>query len=222
VSGQPGEPGPALPPKPASRPWWRVLLPAAPDVVALLVAQGELTVGGMDTFNEWSHNGGPDGATAVRSAQHRAYHARRELLAALQSALSTPVGQEHLYTLSERIDRILTQARDAVREAEVMGRAPDAYTGRMAERLAGGTRALVKGFELLRKDPEEAGRRADAAGAAVHHVERDYREAMAELLQGDDLRAIVARQTLYRRYLDIAEAIVAVADKLWFVVLHGA
>jgi uncharacterized protein Yka (UPF0111/DUF47 family) len=176
----------------------------------------------MDAFNDWSHNDGRDMATAVRSAQHQAYHARRELLAALQAALSTPVGQEHLYTLSERIDRILTQARDAVREAEVLGYAPDAHTGKMAERFAEGTRALVQGFELLHENPQEAGRQADAASAAVHHVERDYREAMAELLQADDLRAVFGGQVLYRRYLDVGEAIIAVADRLWYVVLHGA
>jgi uncharacterized protein Yka (UPF0111/DUF47 family) len=205
-----------------SRPWWRVFLPAAPDVVALLVAQGELTCGGMDAFSEWSHNGGHELAAAVRSAQHKAYHARRELLAALQAALSTPVDQEDLYTLSERIDKILTEARDALREAEVLGFAPDRYTGKMAERLAAGTRELVAGFELLRKDPDEAGRRADGASDAVHHVQRDYREAMAELLQGDDLRVVIAGQVLYRHYLGVADAIVGVADRLWFVVLRGA
>lgn len=204
------------------RPWWRVLMPAAPDVVALLVAQGKLTVAGMDAFNEWSHAGGEDMALAVRSAQHKAYHARRELVAALQAALSTPVDQEDLYALSERIDRILAKARDALREAEVLGYAPDAHTAKMADRLAEGTRALVTGFGLLRKTPEEAGRLADAASDAVHHVERDYREAMAELLQTDDLRTLIAGQVLYRRYLDVADAIIAVADRLWFVVLRGA
>ena len=216
------ESGRAPAPEPASRGWWRVLIPATPDVVALLVAQGELTVAGMDAFSQWSRGGGQDMAVAVRSAQHEAYHARRELLAALQAALSTPVDQEDLYALSERVDRILTEARHALREAEVLGRAPDAHTGRMAERLVEGTRALVTGFALLRKDPEEAGRQADAASDAVHHVERDYREAMARLLQDDDLRAVLAGQALYRRYLAVTSAIVAVADKLWFVVLRGA
>ncbi len=197
-------------------------MPTAPDVVALLVAQGELTVAGMDAFCEWSHVGGRDSAAAVRSAQHQAYQARRELLAALQAALSTPVDQEDLFILSERIDRVLTLARDAVREAEVLNRAPDAHTDKMAQRLAAGARALVAGFQLLRKDSDEAGRRADAASDAVHHIERDYREAMAELLTLDDLRAVIAGQVLYRRYLDVADAIIAVADRLWFAVLRGA
>jgi uncharacterized protein Yka (UPF0111/DUF47 family) len=213
---------PAQDPDGGRRPWWRALISAAPDVVALLVVQGELSVAGMDAFSTWSHRGGQDMAEAVRSAQHQAYHARRELLAALQAALSTPVDQEDLYVLSERIDRVLTEARDTLREAEVLGYAPDSYTGKMSDRLAAGTRELVTGFGLLRNDPEEAGRRADAASDAVHHVGRDYREAMAALLEADDTRAIVAGQVLYRRYLDVANAIVAVADRLWFVVLRGA
>jgi uncharacterized protein Yka (UPF0111/DUF47 family) len=222
VSEHSGERGRPPAPDPAGRAWWRVLIPAAPDVVALLVAQGELTVAGMDAFSRWSGGGGQDMAAAVRSAQHEAYHARRELLAALQAALSTPVDQEDLYTLSERIDRILTEARDALREAEVLGCTPDVHTGKMAERLAAGTRSLVNGFALLRKDPAETGRLADAASDAVHHVERDYREAMAKLLQDDNLRVVLAGQVLYRHYLSVANAIVAVADKLWFVVLRGA
>lgn len=206
----------------ARRWWWRRLLPAARDVIGLLVDQGELTVTGVAAFNAWSHGGGADAAAAVRAAQHEAYHARRELLSALQAALSTPVDQEDIYALSERVDRILTEARNTVREAEVLGWMPDAYAGRMGDRLAEGTSALVAGFRLLIKDPEEAGRRADAASDAVHHVEGEYREAMSVLIQVEDLRAVLAAQGLYRRYLGMAEAVVALADRLWFVVLRGA
>jgi uncharacterized protein Yka (UPF0111/DUF47 family) len=222
VSEPHDESGAGRAPEGPRRRWWRVLMPVAPDVVALLVAQGELTVEGMDAFNAWSHPGGEGTAEAVRSAQHRAYHARRELLTALQAALSTPVDQEDLYLLSERIDRVLTAARYTLREAEVLGRAPNVHTGQMADRLATATRALVAGFRVLHKDPEEAGRQADAASDAVHHVERDYRQAMAELLQADDLRVVVAGQVLYRHYLGVADAVIAVADRLWFVVLRGA
>jgi uncharacterized protein Yka (UPF0111/DUF47 family) len=193
-----------------------------PDLLGLLVAQGEASVAGMAAFDEWSHGGGEQAAAAVRSARHEAFIARRELLSALQAALSSPVDQEDVYVLSERIDRILNDARHALREAEVLGWAPDAHAAIMGERLAEGARALVAGFALLRKDPEEAGRRADAASDAVHHVESDYRAAMARLLQVDELRTVIAAQDIYRRYLAIAEAIVAVADRLWYVVLRGA
>jgi uncharacterized protein Yka (UPF0111/DUF47 family) len=202
--------------------WWQILLPAAPDVLRLLVAQGKLTASGMEAFATWSHSGAKEAAAAVRTAQHAAYDARRELLKALQAALSAPVDQEEIYVLSERVDRILAGARNALREAEILGWAPDAHAGVMSDRLLEGTAALVEGFELLRTNPREAGRRADAASDAVHHIERDYREAMAELVEVDDLRAVLAAQDLYRRYLRVAEAIVAVADRLWYTVLREA
>lgn len=191
-------------------------------MLGLLLAQGRLSATGLEAFDAWSHGGGEQAVAAVRSAQHEAYSARRELLAALQAALSTPVDQEDLYGLSERVDRVLKHARDAVREAEVLGWAPDQHAASMGERLAEGMRALLAGLELLVEDPEQAGLRADAASDAVRHVERDYREAMAELVKVDDLRAVLAAQDLYRRYLVVAEAVVGVADRLWYVVLRGA
>jgi uncharacterized protein Yka (UPF0111/DUF47 family) len=222
MTERPSDPAHPSKPQPASHRWWRVLLSSAPDVLALLVAQGELTVVGIEAFNAWSGGQGQEAAAAVRSADHQAYRARRELLAALQAALSTPVDQEDVYALSERIDRTLTEARNTVREAEVLGWTPDAHAAVMGDRLAEGARALVTGFGLLRKDPAEAGRQADAASDAVRHVEHDYRAAMAEVIKLADLRAAFAAQGIYRRYLAVAEAIIAVADRLWFVVLRGA
>jgi uncharacterized protein Yka (UPF0111/DUF47 family) len=213
--------GPARPPAPRRR-RWRILMPAAPDVLGLLAAQGEHTAVGLDAFDAWSRGGGHEAATAVRAARHAAYHARRDLLEALQAALSTPVDQEDVYILSERVDRVLNEARNALREAEVLHWTPDAHAGLMGAQLADGTRALVAGFKLLRKDAEAAGRQSDAASDAVLHVERDYRKAMAELLDVEDLRAVLAAQDLYRRYIRVAEAIVAVADRLWYIVLRGA
>jgi uncharacterized protein Yka (UPF0111/DUF47 family) len=218
----PPDPARASRPVPTRRRWWRVLLPHPPDVLALLVAQGELTVVGFDAFKAWSHGGGADAAAAVRAADHQAYDARRELLAALQAALSTPLDQEDIYVLSERIDRTLTVARNTVRESEVLGWTPDAHAAQMGDRLADGVRALVTGFGLLRKAPDQAGRQADLASDAVRRVEHDYRVAMAEVLKLDDLRAAFVAHAMYRRYLAVAESIIAVADRLWFVVLRGA
>jgi uncharacterized protein Yka (UPF0111/DUF47 family) len=212
----------------ASRPvrkrrrWWRVLLPHPPDVLALLVAQGELTVAGFDAFKAWSRGGGADAAAAVRAAEHDAHHAHRELVAALQAALSTPLDQEDIYVLSERIHRTLTLAKNTLRESEVLGWTPDAHAAHMGERLAAGSGALVTGFGLLRKAPDQAGRQADLASHTVRRVEHDYRTAMAEVITLDDLRAAFAAQDIYRRYLAVAESIIAVADRLWFVVLRGA
>lgn len=206
----------------ARRNRWRLWLPKTPDVIGLLVAQGDCSVSGMDAFARWSTNGRAVDAAAMRTAQHQAYEARRQLLTMLQAVLSSPIGQEDLYVLSERVDRVLIQARNAVREGEVLKFVPNTSTATMGRRLAAGSRALVEGFGLLVKEPEAAGRRADEAIDAVHHVEGDYRRAMVELLERDDQRTVLASQDVYRRYLQVAEATVAVADRLWYAVLRGA
>jgi uncharacterized protein Yka (UPF0111/DUF47 family) len=217
----PPDPAPAPRRVPPRRRWWRVLLPHPPDVLALLVAQGELTVVGFDAFKAWSRGGGADAAADVRTANHQAHDAHRELLAALQAALSTPLDQEDIYVLSERIHRTIILARNTLRESEVLDWTPDAHAAKMGDRLAEGARALVAGFGLLRKAPDQAGRQADLASETVRHIEHDYRTAMAEVIKLDDLRAAFAAQDIYRRYLAVAESIIAVADRLWFVVLRG-
>jgi uncharacterized protein Yka (UPF0111/DUF47 family) len=218
----PPDPARVFRPVPKRRRWWRVVLPHPPDVLALLVAQGELTVAGFDAFKAWSGGGGADAAAAVRAADHQAYHAHRELLAALQAALSTPLDQEDIYVLSERVHRTLTLARNTLRESDVLSWTPDAHAAQMGDRLADGARALVTGFGLLQKAPDQAGRQADLASDTVRRVEHDYRAAMAEVIELDDVRAAFVAHDIYRRYLAVAEAIIAVADRLWFVVLRGA
>jgi uncharacterized protein Yka (UPF0111/DUF47 family) len=158
----------------------------------------------------------------VRSAQHDAYDARRRLLAALQSALSTPIDQEDLFVISERIDRVVVRARNVVREGEVLGWEPDGHAAAMSGRLTAGARAVASAAALLVKDPQEAGRQADLASEAAYEVERCYRVAMGKLVTSEDLRKVLIGQDMYRRYIVVAEAVAAVADRLWAAVLRGA
>ncbi len=202
--------------------WKRLFLPVVPDVIALLGSQAELSAAGMVAFESWSKGAGSAAADAVRSAQHDAYDARRELLAALQSALSTPIDQEDLFVISERIDRVVVQARNVVREGEVLGWEPDSHAATMSGHLSVGTRAVTSGVALLVKDPQEAGRQADLASDAAREVERCYRVAMGNLIRSDDLREVLVGQDMYRRYIVVAEAVTAVTDRLWAAVLRGA
>jgi uncharacterized protein Yka (UPF0111/DUF47 family) len=103
--------------------WWhdhglrRFLGEAAPDVVGLLVAQGQVSLAATGAFLEWSKG---FGATSTLTAmEHDADEARRALLAALRGAVATPVDQEDLYILSERCDRVVNAVRryrDAIAE----------------------------------------------------------------------------------------------------------
>ena len=115
----------------------RWFLPDNPDVLGMLVDQARVSVEGMEALVRWA-SGDTDGADACRDAEHRADDHKQELRLALRSSLLTPLDAEDLYALSERLDAALNQAKDTVREAEVMAMLPGKAEHRMAELLAEG------------------------------------------------------------------------------------
>lgn len=204
--------------------WWqahgfrRFFHAVAPDVVGLLVAQGQVSLTATAAFLEWSEHGG-GASTTLTTIEHDADEARRALLAALREALATPIDQEDLYILSERCDRVVNAVRDIVVEAEALEWKPDRHAARMAGHLHAGMTALVDGFAKLRHDFGGAGVAADEARSQARTVVWRYRDAIAELYRSDDLQAAVVGRELYRPYARAADLLEAVADRLWYVVL---
>ena len=143
----------------------RWFLPETPDVLGLLRRQVAVTIDGMDAFAAWAA-GDEDAAAAVRELEHRADDAKRELQAALREAFVTPLEPEDLFALSRGIDRILNQAKDLVRESEVMACPPDTPLAGMSAHLAESLRALDEAIERLGPgtgDADRGGRRRDQA-----------------------------------------------------------
>jgi len=195
----------------------RWFLPETPDVLGLLRAQLAVTIEGMDAFSRWA-SGDVEAEHAVRDCEHRADVARRELYRTLRNAFITPLEPEDLFALSSEIDRIINQAKDAVREAEVMACPPDTPLAAMAALLSEAVRALDVAVAGLTRDGE-ATASAEAAIKVSRHIERVYRSAMAELLELDDLHEVTARRELYRRGARIGDAVVDVAERVLYAVV---
>jgi uncharacterized protein Yka (UPF0111/DUF47 family) len=204
----------------AERRHW--FLPETPRVLDMLCAQADTTVEGMHALAAWA---GGDSAAAdeVRSAEHRADERKRDLRKALTIAFTTPIDAEDLYTMSERLDAVLNGAKDTVREAEVMSLEPDRPLAEMSELLATGVDHLAEAFRSLRMSPKERGDAAtDAADLAVktqRQLERVYRAAMSALVRESDLRMVMARRELYRRFSRISEVLVETADRIWYALI---
>jgi uncharacterized protein Yka (UPF0111/DUF47 family) len=202
----------------------RWFLPDNPDVLAMLCAQAAVSVEGMDALARWA--GGESGADdEVRDAEHRADDHKRELRRALRSSLLTPLDAEDLYALSERLDAAVNQAKDAVREAEVMGLAPGGPEHEMAVLLHEGTRLLCEAFDALAEGASGSGAapipgvvtdRADAAIKAQRRLERVYRASMSALIDEEDLREVMGRRELYRRLARVGDTLVEVAERVWY------
>jgi uncharacterized protein Yka (UPF0111/DUF47 family) len=195
-----------------------LFLPENPDVLDMLCRQAAITCEGMTALVGWA-NAVPDSAQRVRDLEHQADDAKRELRLALTSAFITPIDAEDIYVMSERLDAVLNGAKDTVRESEVMGIPPDDAVAAMAELLAEGSSHLASAFERLDRHGKAGGSATEAADAAVksqRRLERVYREAASALLKLDDLREVVGRRELYRRFSRVSETLIEAADRVWY------
>ncbi len=193
-------------------------LPETPDVLGTLRTQADVTIEGIAAFAAWAH-GDAEQESAVRAAEHEADRVRRTLQAQLRRAFSTPMDQEDLYRLSELLDAVMNAAKNIVREADVLGTAPDAPGADMADELVSGMAHLRRAFDHLTDDGDTATDEADAAVSSERRMEKIYRRAMRELLAMDDVREVMARRELYRRMLEAGERMAAVAERVWYAVV---
>jgi uncharacterized protein Yka (UPF0111/DUF47 family) len=194
-------------------------LPDTPDVQGMLDRQAAITVEAMDALVAWAA-GDTSAAERVRDCEHRADDVKRELQVALTEAFSVPLEPEDIFTLSMDLDEVLGGAKNAVREAEVMGANPDPAIEEMAQMLAAGSRELASAISTLghtgSSDSTDAADRAIKSQRKLEHV---YRRAMSALIDVGDLREVAARRELYRRMSRTSDGIVRVAERVWYAVL---
>jgi uncharacterized protein Yka (UPF0111/DUF47 family) len=191
-----------------------------PDLLALLRAQADTSERAVESFARWSHGDSAEERT-VRDLEHEADDRKRALRAALRAAYFTPLDPEDLYELSERLDTVVNECKDLIREADVMDVGPDEAMGEMADHIRDGVAHLVLALGRV-DDGDDAIREADATVSACRDVERTYRKAARDLLQLEPLAEVMARRELYRRYARLAAAVIAVAERVWYSVVKQA
>ena len=199
-------------------------LPDNPDVLGTLRRQAAVTMEGMAALIDWA-NGDASASDRVRDAEHRADDLKKELRGHLKTAFITPIGAEDLFVMSGRLDAVLNGAKDAVRESDVMAISPDATVVGMAAHLAEGVRRLAEAFEHLGSsdgDGEAATDAADRAIKAQRQLERVYRQGMSGLLEVSDLREVMGRRELYRRFARIGDDVTEVAERVWYAAVKEA
>ena len=197
----------------------RWFLPDAPDLIGMLREQAAVTVEGMGALVAWAQ-GDEAAVVRLRDCEHRADDRKRELRHAASTAFITAVEPEDAFELSRDLDRLLDNAKNAVREAEVTATRPDAAIEEMARALQDGTRHVAEALAALgAQDAAAATAAADRAARGQSRVEHVYRGAMTALLAVDDLREVSARRELYRRLARTSDDLREVAERVWYSVL---
>lgn len=196
-------------------------LPETPDVLATLHEQMLVTICGMEAFAAWAH-GDPSQSAVLRQSEHDADEVRRRLAQELRNAFTTPVDQEDLFTLSERLDTVINTAKNVVREADLLSVAPSPITAKLADEAVTGVRHLAVAFDALLTDPEVATARADAATKTGRHIEKLYSKAIREISDMEDFRQALLLREHYQHCLAVGEHIELVADRVWYSVVKEA
>jgi uncharacterized protein Yka (UPF0111/DUF47 family) len=196
----------------------RWLLRDRPDLLGLLREQAAITLDGMRAFTRWVEGHAAAG-DEVRAIEHRADAKKHELWLGLREAFTTPIDAEDLYALSVGVDGLLNGAKDLVRESEVLAMLPDAASVAMAATLQVGVERLVEAVAALATRDTDPTEPADAAVKSQRQLEHAYRDAMASLLDVADLREVMGRRELYRRFARIGIALEEVAERVWYAVV---
>jgi uncharacterized protein Yka (UPF0111/DUF47 family) len=197
----------------------RWFLPETPDFLAMLGEQVAITQEGMQALVAWAE-GDVAAVDRLRDSEHRADDCKRDLRAALTRAFVTPLEPEDIFELSRDLDRVLNDAKNAVREAEVMETAPDEAITEMAGELLGGMSHLAAAFaELGRGNTALATAAATRAAKSQSRLEHVYRGAMSALIAVDDAREVAAKRELYRRLARTSDDLREAAERVWYAVL---
>jgi uncharacterized protein Yka (UPF0111/DUF47 family) len=198
------------------RPWF---LPESPHVLEQLCDQATVSVDCLDALVAWAE-GAPDAADHLRAAEQQAGDCKLELWRSLRAAFATPIDPEDLYALSFRLDLVLSAAHNLVRASEVLGlEAADGPSAEMATVIRDGVASLRDAFGLITKDQTHATQLADQARHTSRDVEQAYRDAMRGVLDQDDLRQIWAESERYNRFVELADRVVQVSDRVWYAVI---
>jgi uncharacterized protein Yka (UPF0111/DUF47 family) len=185
-------------------------------VLELLDRQGQVTADGVEAFAKWAVTGDPVAAQRVRDLEHAADDARRLVLDRLLGSLGTPIDQEDLYMLSERLDAVLNVAKNIVREAQVLEWEPDDEVAAMADAAADAMGGLRQSLAHIRGGGDTAVEAANRAIKIANSIEHRYRLAIRGAAVEPISRDVLIALEMYRRTLSLGDAIHRLAHRAWF------
>nr|MBI1270457.1 DUF47 family protein [bacterium] len=190
------------------------------DFYALLTEQGETTLAGMVALKDWIEAGAEGRCQTVRDYEHKADEQKLDLLEKITATLVTPLDREDIYDLSDRLDGVINGAKATARQIEALGYTPrDKTLSKMAAVLVNGTDDIVKAIKSLEGDLKTASDIAYKLKKKERKLETLYREAMHELIQGEDYKHIIRSMDVYRTMLDTAQKIELVGKTIFHMLI---
>lgn len=168
----------------------RMLFPAAPDFLGLLVQHCDVLVDAQNALLQQISGEASSGDASLEAVIRHGAEVRRRNLDVLNRSFVTPIDREDIYLATERLAEVLAYIESTEREMELLDVRPDTHIRRMAQVLGDGIVALQDGFKKLGQTLLDAEADAQRAMDSERRMEDLYRAALADLFRGEAIQAL--------------------------------
>jgi uncharacterized protein Yka (UPF0111/DUF47 family) len=204
------------------RPLRHIFVPPEKNFMGYLVQQVKLVQEGLKVLADFMDSGDFVRVDALRAVEREGDEVRRILVEELNGTFVTPIDREDLHALSRALDDLLDYGYRTIKEMVVYKLEPNTYLRRMVALLQDMARELEDAVAEMLRHPTVASDHAVRAKTLENRMEDLYHEAVADLLESDDIKYIIKLREIYRHLSNSADRGDRAADVLLDIVVKQA
>lgn len=182
------------------------------DFYDLLKEQSKLTLDGVCALEKYMITGDLEDGHQVNKIEKLADAKRKFLIDELDKTFITPFEREDIFELSRAVDDILDYCDTTVKEMEIYELVPTDELKEMVAVIKNSTEFIHNSVCNLNKNKKEGMEQALKAKKYENEIETLYRENLAKLLKGDDIKYILKMREIYRHLSNCADRIDLAGD----------
>ncbi|MBU4200836.1 MAG: DUF47 family protein [Verrucomicrobia bacterium] len=185
-----------------------MFFPKEKDFYGMLTGQSQITLKGICIFSQlMATDVAPDAVQCIADVEHEADKSRRLLIDDLNHTFITPIEREDIFSLSRAIDDILDLAKSAIEEFQIYKLSPNDTLRGIIARIKNAEDNLHESIALLKDHPNISIEKCAAAKDCVDDIEILYYQALAILVEGDDIKYIFKMREIYKHVYQLSTRI---------------
>jgi len=172
--------------------WFRIF-PRVPDFHAMVSEQADCLGRAFQALADYIDTADKATSGRLRDCVSEGHNLRQRNLDTLLRAFITPIDREDIQALIMRVDHVFDYVKTSLREMETLGVNGDHWMREMVDQLQEGAVDLVSALDGFQRAPQLAAEPAEHVRRVERHVEKLYRQALADIFGGEAYQQLVAR-----------------------------
>lgn len=185
----------------------------------LLQSQADYLIESIETLKQYVETLNSKYAGEVKRIEKEADLKRREVVLGLNKTFITPFDREDIFMLSKLLDDILDYFKSTVNELEIYQIKTTPELVKFIDQLELGSTYIHDAVYSMKKDRSTAVQLSVKAKKCENEVEKLYRQSIADLLAGEDIKYILKTRELYRHLSNCADRIDQTADLICHILM---